>query len=272
MNETETPPITLITCDDWKTIPKEVSYKLYVDLYKLYLEKEKFIKDVITPISQQQLVVTKSNTAVDQGAVSSDEELGEHLKHQKGLWIEKVGTFPLCEFEEQEVNLLSGSSIRAKLQEDETIPIDIAVHGYRGSTTKEKIKIVEQYESKKLKTLILQDCTNSIVKFDKNCDEVMDDFLILVDRCREKFSPDHFVVCEVIPFKETYANTAKNALIDEFNSKLPDVMFKIDPSIAIVKCHQMIKSLPSTNPKIRHYNEIYHDNLHLKYKSGLPML
>ena len=97
MNETETPPITLITCDDWKTIPKEVSYKLYVDLYKLYLEKEKFM-----------------------------------TRHS-------------------------------------------------------------------------------------------------------------------------------------------DAMFKIDPSFAIVKCNQMIKSLPSTNPKIRQYNKIYQDNLHLKYKSGFPM-
>ena len=151
MIKTKTPPTTLITSEDWIRIPKEVSYKMYADLYKLYIEKEKFIKDVITPMSQQQLVVTKSNSDVDQGAVSPDEESGDHLKHQKGLWSEKVRTFPLFEFEKQEVNLSLGSSNIAKLQEDETIPIEIAVHGYRGSTTKEKIKIVEQCESKKTK-------------------------------------------------------------------------------------------------------------------------
>ena len=111
--------------------------------------------------------------------------------------------------------MVLGSSIIGKLESDATIPLDTAIHAYRGPTTKEKIKVVEKYECKKLKTLILQDGTNTVSKFHKSCDEILDDMFSLIEACKNKFQPDVFVVMEVIPFKETDYNRSKNKLIDE---------------------------------------------------------
>ena len=70
------------------------------------------------------------------------------------------------------MNIVLGSSIVAKLEIDATIPSNCSIHAYRGSTTKEKIKGLEKYNQKKIKTLILQDGTNKIFKNDKSADEI----------------------------------------------------------------------------------------------------
>ena len=47
-----------------------------------------------------------------------------------------------------------------KLQTDNTIPSDIAIPPYRGSTIKEKIDIVEKFSERKMLSVVLQDGTN----------------------------------------------------------------------------------------------------------------
>ena len=49
---------------------------------------------------------------------------------------------PECE------NLVIGSSIIGKLEIVKFIPIDCAIHAYRGSTTNEKIKVWIKYDQK----------------------------------------------------------------------------------------------------------------------------
>ena len=56
--------------------------------------------------------------------------------------------------------LILGSSIIAKLQTDNTIPSDIAIPPYSGSTAKEKIDIVENYSERKMHSVVLHDSTN----------------------------------------------------------------------------------------------------------------
>ena len=64
---------------------------------------------------------------------------------------------------EECVNLNLGSSIIARIK-TETFPNDKVVHAYRGSSTEEKIKVLDQYSEKKFKCVIIQDGTNSIFK------------------------------------------------------------------------------------------------------------
>ena len=73
----------------------------------------------------------------------------------------------LIPLNEKTENLILGSSIIAKLENDPNIPEDSAVHAYRGSTTKDNINVLKKYNEREIKTLILQDGTNSVLKSDK---------------------------------------------------------------------------------------------------------
>ena len=96
---------------------------------------------------------------------------------------EKVSDFDLNPLKREQSNLVLGSSIIGKRESDATIPLVTAIHAYRGSTTKEKIKVVEKYECKKLKTLILQDGTITVSKLQKSCNEILDDMFSLIEAC-----------------------------------------------------------------------------------------
>ena len=43
-------------------------------------------------------------------------------------------------------NCVLGSSIIAKLYDDASIPLEVAIHAYRGSSTLEKLKVVDKHE------------------------------------------------------------------------------------------------------------------------------
>ena len=131
---------------------------------------------------------------------------------------------------------------------------------------------MEKYECKKLKTLILQDGTNTVSKLQKNCIEILDDMFSLIEACKNKFQPDVFVVMEVIPFKETDYNRSKNKLIDEVNAALKERLESLGENYVLLKMNELIRSIPSFNPMINHYNFLYHDNVHLNYNHGILFL
>ena len=69
-----------------------------------------------------------------------------------------------------------------------------------GSTTNEKWRVLKDYEAKKLKTLVLQDGTNNVLKHTSKSAEVnFEEFKQLVNLCVEKFTPETFVLCEIPP-------------------------------------------------------------------------
>ena len=107
-------------------------------------------------------------------------------------------------------NCVLGSSIIAKLYDDASIPLDGAFHAYRSSSTLEKLKVVDKYDSKKLKTLILQIGTNSVSIYSKSSKDLFADYQKLVDKCMEKFTPESMVLCEIPPFREIPINSDKN--------------------------------------------------------------
>ena len=117
--------------------------------------------------------------------------------HDRG---KRIGSqIPKKELAPEFDNLVIGSSIIGKLEIDKSIPIDSAIHAYRGSTTNEKVKVLSKYDPKKIWTSVIQDGTNNLLKH--NSKFASDKFLEqekLIDLCIEKFDPD---VCEVLPLK-----------------------------------------------------------------------
>ena len=64
---------------------------------------------------------------------------------------------------EECVNLFLGSIIIARVK-TEIFPNETVVHAYRGGSTEEKIKVLDQYSEKKLMCVIIQDGTISILQ------------------------------------------------------------------------------------------------------------
>ena len=60
-------------------------------------------------------------------------------------------------------NLIIGSSIISRINQND-LPRDVAIHAYPGSTTDEKAGILDSNENKQLRTITLQDGTNSLLK------------------------------------------------------------------------------------------------------------
>ena len=67
------------------------------------------------------------------------------------------------------------------LMNDRSILEDVSVHAYRGSTTVEKLAFMEQYPDRKMKTVVLQDRTKSILRNkNKDISELADDTCVLI--------------------------------------------------------------------------------------------
>ena len=142
----------MIDDKQYSSLNKQDIYQLYVKTYKKLEEKEKFIKDKIT----------KFTNLTESGLYMANPQLIGCEAVQGGFPIAKeyktVGTmteanelvrdFPKKELSPERENLVIGSSIIGKLEIDKAIPIDCAFHAYRGSTTNEKIKVLNKDDPK----------------------------------------------------------------------------------------------------------------------------
>ena len=86
-----------------------------------------------------------------------------------------------------------------------------------GSTTKEKINVLQSYQRSKMKTVVVQDCTNSLLKSNQSPEEFFEDYKKLVSTINDILRPDHLVLVEVQPLKQNVPNTANNERINNFN-------------------------------------------------------
>ena len=162
------------------------------------------------------------------------------------------------------------------------MPTDITVHAYRGSTTIEKLELLKKYPDTKMKTIILQDGTNSFLKFERKPKDVFEQYKQLVKLCLEKFNPDKFYLMTVIRMKITSSSMAKNRMYDEFNG-LIKTYYENDPDINILDFRKLIKEIGAKTDNIgreidltdylnSEYNKMYHDNVYLNYRTGIPFL
>ena len=185
---------------------------------------------------------------------------------------EQVRDFQKISIKNVNENLIIGSSIIGKLEQDTTIPADIGVHAYRGSTTNGKLRVLKDYEAKKLKTLVLQDGTNNVLKHTSKSAEVnFEEFKQLVNLCVEKFTPETFVLCEIPPLKDLEHNTQKNNIIDKFNSLLHDNYDNVD-RFKILPLNDYVKSAAKKTGDSTSYNYLFYDNVHFNYQHGVPLL
>ena len=111
-------------------LTKPNAYQLYLEVYRKMEEKDKFVQDVVMGLHQK-LVSTESK--LDQPKSSNAVTFENPLK------TEKVRDMTLIPSKSETENLVFGSIIFAKLENDRNIPNDCALHTYRGSMTKEKI-------------------------------------------------------------------------------------------------------------------------------------
>ena len=51
-----------------------------------------------------------------------------------------------------------------------------------------------------------------------------------------------------------------------FNDLLNSTYGNVDNAIVVFKLNDIIQSVPTYNPRITHFNQLYHDNVHLNYK------
>ena len=108
-------------------------------------------------------------------------------------------TFPTFYIPENTENLLLGSSLVKNLVNDNSIPPDICIRAYRGSTTKEKIAVVEKYPEKNE--------TNSILKQKhRDVNDLFNEYIELVEVVSHKFKPKSLVLMEIPPIKSSNHN------------------------------------------------------------------
>ena len=259
-----------LTLEEWKQLNKEISYKLYLELALKLQRKETFIEDVIIGMKKKLETAPTQHMATGLADVSTGS--GQPSSSESGLFKEQVREFKPMTLKENQDNCVFGSSLIAKLEDDATIPLDVAIHAYRGSTTQEKIRVLDNYESKKLKTLILQDGTNSISKSARTAQQLFLDYVELIEKCKEKFNPDVFVLCKVPPFQEIPRNQDKNDKIPDFNNLIAQKYGDGMENCKILKLNEIIRAVPTYNDQITHFNQLYYDNVHFNYKLGIPFL
>ena len=132
------------------SLTKTQAWEIYKQLYENLDKKEKLIDNYVT------MVYNKLSSEVSGVSTSLPT-----TRETKQVEPELVREYGLIDLPDNCTNLFLGSSIITKLQTDNTIPSDIAIHPYRGSTTKEKLAIVEKYSKRKMRSVVLQDGTNS---------------------------------------------------------------------------------------------------------------
>ena len=248
---------------------REQIYDLYKQVYENLEQKEKFIEDYITSVHQKLSSLGSNESSSSSTTQVSKEE-------------QMVRTFPIIETPTEAKNIILGSSIIGKLKTDKTIPTDTTFHAYRGSSTIEKLELMKKYPETKMKTVILQDGTNSFLKFERKPKDVFEQYKQLVKLCREKINSDKLYLMTVIPIKNTSANMAKNRMYDEFNDVIK-TYYENDPDINLLGFNKLIKEIAAKTDNIgreidltdyenSEYKKLYHDNVYLNYRIVIPFL
>ena len=249
----------MLSFQSFEKLSKCELYQIYVDLFKKVEEKDDLIKNFVLQCSTY---IKERRQDGDQAIYKKDQEVPHNLNNEY-----KVRTFPTFNIPENTENLLLGSSLVKNLVNDHSIPQDICIHVYRGSTTKEKIAVLEKYPEKELKTVVLQDGTNSILKQKhRDVNDLFNEYIELVEVESHKFKPKSLVLMEIPPIKSSNHNSVANERISAFNNKLEIYANSANNmNLKLLPIHQMMLKLP-------HYNYLFYDDLLFNYQQGVPFL
>ena len=246
----------------FEKLTKNEIYQIYCEVYQANQRKDQIIHNYLKTITEKnerrteenQPIVIQPNVNANPGNINTE--------------TEKVRTFNNFFLKETQQNLVLGSSIVAHLSKDKTIPQDVAIHGYQGSSTREKIAVLKNISRKQMKTVVLQDGSNSLLKKKHySVPNVFDTYKELVKNVLLKFEADYLYLCEVPPMMKSLQNRAQNERIKEFNRLLFDFIESND-SDATIK----LLPLAESSREIPNYNSYYYDEIHLNFSWGLPFL
>ena len=144
---------------------KAEAYAVYMELHQRYKDSEATNKqllnrqEVLHSILDQQkaifkCVVDKPDVVVPSTAANCNDAPAQNLK---------VRSFQTRQIANTTTNLILGSSIVARVNQNE-LPLDVEIIPYSGSTTDEKMTILQKTNFAQLNIIIIQDGTNSIFK------------------------------------------------------------------------------------------------------------
>ena len=193
---------------------------------------------------------------------------GRNDKSTGNIPERKVREFQPIFLKPEVKNLVIGSSLVKRIVDDNSIPTDIGIHAYPGSTTEEKHSVLTKYPEKQLKTVAIQDGTNSILKNEKeSIDALFEGYHTLVREVHSKFSPDKILLCEVPPIRASRANEAANQRIQQYNEKMKHFC-----SENVQELKTVLVPLAATMRTMDNYNALLYDDIHFNDHLGLPLL
>ena len=233
-------------------LSKTESYKIYSALFTKNEEKEKIIRE-------KDVIINDFIRKMEQRLEFKGQDSNQRSDYQSGETQEaKVRVFKPFSVPEGTTNIVIGSSINGKLADDPSIPQDTATHAYRGSTLFEKTKVVLNYRPTKMKTVVLQDGTNSLLKTNESTEDLFDDYKKLVTTVTEKLDPNYLILVEAAAIKQTTHNSTANTRITELNALTGGFEWsELVPDVTVKICPLVNTLLELDNP-----NAFYHDDIH----------
>ena len=115
---------TMLSSAAFQSLSKAEAYKLYTSIYEKYEEKDRIISTFITNLESK----------LDNSGSST----GRNDKSTGNIPERKVREFQPIFLNPEVKNLVIGSSLVKRIVDDNSIPTDIGIHAFPGSTTEEK--------------------------------------------------------------------------------------------------------------------------------------
>ena len=251
----------MLSFETYEKLNKKESYSLYTNLYQ-QKEDQDSLKLLLTQLLSR---MDDTNQLLVKNFSFSSEKPTLNGRNQEHPQPQKLVNSTIVPMNNRTDNLVIGSSIIKRIS-NSSLPEDVQIHSYPGSTSNQKRELVEKYQIQKcLKSLVLQDGTNTILKNrEQEIPELFKDFQSLVEECKEKFKPQKLFLCEVPPLRRSGRYNYMNGKIDQWNSLLHD-NYKEENSVEIIHLNQQINVI--NNPET-----LYHDDIHFNHQLGLPLI
>ena len=162
----------MLSSTAFQSLSKAEAYKLYTSIYEKCEEKDRTISTFITNLE---------NKLDNRGSDKSTGNIPER----------NVRDFQPIFLKPDVKTLVNASSLVKRIVNDNSIHTDIDILAHPGSTTEKKHSILTKYPEKQLKTLAIQDGTNSILKNEKeSIDSLFECYHTLVREVHSKVRLD----------------------------------------------------------------------------------
>ena len=251
--------MAIITSALFKQLPeddKQNAFESLLDAYdKLKVDKERFENVILSHFES-----IKPTTSLPTNQTKPPVNTTSFVREPRNFEPKKM--------EDTTTNLIIGSSIIKRIYLND-MPQDIHIHSYPGSTTEEKRLLINKYDDTTLKTLTIQDGTNTILRnMSAPIEDLFEQYKLLVNEAHDKFKPEHLYLLEVIPTNYKSGNENYLTKIMEFNTMLHNWLPTLkeyiteSSSATVITTYKEILDAKLVQPNY------YHDDLHLSSNVG----